>query len=241
MAVMERRFDPDEPELMDRPAVLSDEWRRDLENLRSLNRYFGSYRIIRWYFAERLVAGDSVRVLDLATGSADIPKLIVDLAREAGVVVEVDAVELHPATLAVAEENLGEGYPEVRLVCGDLRTGEGIEGRYDFVLCSLALHHFSEADAVVILRRMRGWATRGVLVADLERAVLAMVGIYVVTATLYRDPMTVTDGRMSAWAAFSRCELERMAGLAGWGDFGFRRFLYGRQAVWLDMERDDGK
>lgn len=223
---------------MDRPSPLNEEWRQDLANLRSLNRHFGAYRIVRWFLGRRLRALQSCRILDLATGSADIPREIVAMARKAGVRVEIDAVDRHPATLEDAAA-LCAGIPEIRLREGDIREVAGggafdwMGGGYDFVLCSLALHHFAPDDAVEILRGMRRLAGRAALAADLVRSPAAVAGIYFITATVYRDPMTVADGRASALAAFSRAEFEGLARAAEWGDWHYRRFLYGRQAmVW---------
>ena len=48
---MKRQFDPAEPELMDRPQPISPELESDLHNLRQLNRYFGSYALVRSFSA----------------------------------------------------------------------------------------------------------------------------------------------------------------------------------------------
>jgi SAM-dependent methyltransferase len=239
---LRRRFNPEEPELMDRPGALDAEWRRDLANLRSLNRYFGSYRIVRWFLRPRWCRGRRTRILDLATGSADVPAMIADDARAQGMDVAIDAVEKHPATLAAAREHLGGRYPEIALHHGDVRSfdrGPGRGGGYDLVLCSLALHHFSEDDAVAILQNALAWARAdggSVLVADLERSLWCAAGVYAITATVYREPMTVTDARMSVHAAFTKEELCRLARRAGWGErVRHRRFLVGgRQAIWID-------
>src|SRR5438045_6283354 len=74
---MKRRFDPNEPELMDRPQPVSVELESDLRNLRALNRYFGSYRLVRHFLRGWIRPNDRLRVLDLATGSGDVPRMIV--------------------------------------------------------------------------------------------------------------------------------------------------------------------
>ena len=57
--------------------------------------------------------------------------------------------------------------------------------------------------AVRMLERCRLLSREFVLVSDLRRGRLATVGVYLLTALVYRDPMTKTDGRLSAARAFS--------------------------------------
>ena len=72
---MKRRSDPTIPELMDRAQPVSAELKADLHNLRKLNRYFGSYRLVRHFLRRWVKTGDRVRMIDLATGSGDIPQV----------------------------------------------------------------------------------------------------------------------------------------------------------------------
>src|SRR6266704_819693 len=92
---MKRSFDPSVLEMMDRPQPVSVELENDLKRIRQLNRWFGSHRLVR-HFAQRWIKpGASMRIVDLATGSGDIPRLIVDFARRIGAHVEIDAVDRH--------------------------------------------------------------------------------------------------------------------------------------------------
>ena len=105
---------------------------------------------------------------------------------------------------------------------------------YDIVLLSLALHHFSDNDAVKALRRCREFSRAAVLVSDLRRTRALSAGIYLLTAAIYREPMTKNDARISAARAFSFREMHELAKRAGWKNFGHKRFAIGRQAIWLD-------
>ncbi len=229
---------------MDRPQPVSPALERDLENLRGLNRWFGAWRIVRRVLGPVLRGdgrsgrdgpdgqrerGRALRIVDLCSGSGDLPRLMVQLGKRHGVRVEVEAVEGHPATFEIGRR-FCEDTPEVKFVQADARTWEPAE-KPDWIVCSLALHHFTEADAVTILRRMREFAERGVLVADLERSWWAAAGIYA-ASIFYREPMTVEDMRRSAKAAFSWRELRGLAAAAGWRNIRQERFWYGRQAVW---------
>jgi 2-polyprenyl-3-methyl-5-hydroxy-6-metoxy-1,4-benzoquinol methylase len=229
---MKRRFDPSELELMDRPQPVSAELESDLANLRQLNRFFGSYALVSRFLRRWIKQGDRLRMVDLATGSGDIPRLVVDYARRVGAQVSVEAIDGQAATLEIARR-LSENYPEIRFHLGDIRTWEAGEA-YDIVLCSLVLHHFSEQDAVTVLQHARELSQGRVLVADLRRGLLASAGVFLLTATVFRDPMTKFDGRMSAARAFSFSELRELAKRAGWKDFGHAKFKFARQAIWSE-------
>jgi len=236
---MRREFDPNQPELMDL-AVLengrpSAELERDLANLRWLNRYFGAIGILhrflgRWV-AKRTPGDSTLRVLDLATGEGDLPRELVLWCRKRGIAVTVDAVDSNEATLAVARER-SRIFPEITFHSGDIRDWGC--GSWDLVLCSLALHHFSGKDAVLVLKNARRLSSGRVLAADLERSVSGAVGIHLLTALVLRDRMTVHDARLSIRRAFSFDEFDALAREAGWIDYGHARFPVTRQALWVD-------
>jgi 2-polyprenyl-3-methyl-5-hydroxy-6-metoxy-1,4-benzoquinol methylase len=229
---MKRQFDPATPELMDRPQPVTLELESDLRNLRQLNRYFGSYALIEHFLRRWIQPAAQLRVLDLATGSGDIPRLVIDYARKVNAVVTVDAIDQQESTLKIARA-LSANYPEIDFKTGDVLTfNDG--ARYDIVLCSLALHHFGDDGAVRLHKRCRELSRRYVLISDLRRGLLATIGAYLLTAFIFRDSMTRTDARLSAARAFSFREFHSLAERAGWKNFGHRKFRFARQAIWLE-------
>jgi hypothetical protein len=54
------------------------------------------------------------------------------------------------------------------------------------------------------------------------------------TAFIFREPMTRFDARLSAERAFSFDEMRELAIRAGWEDFPRKKFRFGRQVVWLE-------
>ncbi len=235
---MPRQFNPDEPELMDRPQPVSAELERDLANLASLNRWFGSHRLLRHFLRRWWKKGDAPRVLDLCTGAGDLPAVMCEYARAHGVTPRITALDANPATLAIARQRC-EKFPEIEFVQGNALTygareaGAAAPPPYDLVHCSLALHHFSEGDAISLLRHCRTLGSR-VLISDLERAWSTTLGVWLLTALFYREPMTKHDGRESARRAFSFAEFRAMAQAAGWPDIHHTRFAFCRQAIWLE-------
>ena len=229
---MKRQFDPNTLELMDRPQPVSAELERDLRNLRQLNRWFGSYSLISSFLRRWINSGERLRVLDLATGSGDIPRLVADHAREIGATVQIDALDRQPATLEIARK-LSTDYPNIRFIEGNVLEWQASEP-YDIVLCNLALHHFSEQNAVRVLGQCKNLSRRFVLVSDLRRGWVGTIGVYLLTATIFREPMTKFDARLSMARAFSSAELGELAKRADWKDFGHRGFRFSRQAIWLE-------
>jgi ubiquinone/menaquinone biosynthesis C-methylase UbiE len=217
---------------MDRPQPVSPALISDLANLRVLNRFFGSYRLIRFFLRRWIRPGDKLRVADLATGSGDIPRLVTEFAHEIGAHVEIDAVDFQASTIEIARK-LSADFPEIHYHCADIHEF-GESGSYDILFFSLALHHFSADDAVRLLRRCAELSHGNVLVADLRRGWIATIGVALLTTFLFREAMTRHDARVSAARAFSFAEMEALAKAAGWVDYEHRRFRFARQAIWLE-------
>jgi 2-polyprenyl-3-methyl-5-hydroxy-6-metoxy-1,4-benzoquinol methylase len=229
---MKRQFDPATLELMDRPQPVSAKLQRDLHNIRRLNRWFGSYDLISFFLRSWIEPGERLRIVDLATGSGDIPRLIADHARRVGADVRIDAVDQQAATLEIAKK-LSANYSNIAFIQANILQWEPSEP-YDIALCTLALHHFSEPDAVGVLQRCRELSRRFVLVSDLRRCWLGTIGVYLLTATIFSEPMTKHDARLSTARAFSFSEMRDLAESAGWREFGHQEFRFARQAIWVE-------
>jgi 2-polyprenyl-3-methyl-5-hydroxy-6-metoxy-1,4-benzoquinol methylase len=229
---MKRSFNPAILEMMDRPQPVSAELERDLKRIRQLNRWFGSYRLVLSFIRRWIRPGHKLRIADLATGSGDIPRLIVDYARKIHAKVQIDALDRQPATLKIAR-GLSANYPEISYHEANILEWNSAEA-YDITLCTLALHHFSNDEAVRLLRRCRDMSKRFALVSDLRRSFSLVAGVYILTTLIFREPMTRYDARLSAIRAFSFSEMGDLALRAEWKNFGHKKFRFARQAIWLE-------
>lgn len=229
---MKRRFNPNELEIMDRPQPVSAELERDLENIGEFNRWFGSYALIALFLSRWVKPGSNLRIVDLATGSGDIPRLVAEYGRKIGAELKIDALDQQSATLEIAKK-LSADYAEINFVEGNILQWNPSEP-YDLVMCTLALHHFSENDAVRVLERCRDFSRKFVLVSDLRRGFFLTAGVWFLTEIAFREPMTKYDARLSAARAFSFSEMHQLAQRAGWKNFGHKTFPFARQAIWLE-------
>jgi SAM-dependent methyltransferase len=227
-----RRFDPHVPEIMDRrgndPALL----RADLRVLENINRFLGGHRIALDYLGKlrAVTPMNPIRILDLATGGADVPRSIVRWARRRGVRVEITAVDRNPDILEIARERCTTS-PEIRIEQHDLLELPYEPASFDVVTCSLTLHHFSKANVVAILRRIHDIARVGYIVNDLRRNRIAVGLSKLMARTVISNPIARFDAPASCERAFSIAELHAMAERAGLSNFTVRRHRFFRMAI----------
>src|SRR6266567_4862709 len=118
-----RRFDPNFPELMDRPGTDRAFLREELQTLESFNQRLGGHRLVLDYVKQFVGSAEtaSLSILDLGTGAADIPRAIVAWARQRQLSIIITAVDGNPKILQIAQE-LCRGWPEIRFGQYDLRV-----------------------------------------------------------------------------------------------------------------------
>ena len=191
-------------EMMDSPDNPRELLEDDLRNLRIINRYLGNYRAVLGGLA-RLIEEQKLKrfsLLDVGTGSADIPALIASWARRYHLTARLIGLEPEPVTLQAAANEIRD-YSEIMLVRGDARAVPLPSDSVDFVLSSQMLHHFSEDDIINLLRGWSRVARRAIIVCDLVRHPVAYYGIRLVTKAFTRNIMTRTDGPLSVQRAFT--------------------------------------
>ena len=105
----------------------------------------------------------------------------------------------------------------LRFIVGDGRRLPFADGSVDVAACSLVIHHLPPDEAVAMLREMRRVARRGVIVNDLIRTWLGLLGAWAVSRALTRNPLTRHDAPLSVRRAYTRAELVELARRAGLG------------------------
>ncbi|MCH8158068.1 MAG: methyltransferase domain-containing protein [Nitrospinae bacterium] len=222
------------PELLDLDEASFEEVRESLGDVRRVNRYLSGYRVLlqhsRTFLESHQSDQRSFTILDLATGSADQPIAVVDLARRLKVPVRVVALDINRKMLDYAREETRH-YPEIGLVQGDIHTLPFGENSFDLVINSLSLHHFPRAEAVAILRSANFIGRRGFIINDLHRSRVAHAAIFVLTRLLTKNRLTRYDAPVSVMNAFTPPEMEEMAREAGIKQFKVHRHFPYRIAL----------
>jgi ubiquinone/menaquinone biosynthesis C-methylase UbiE len=208
----------DAVEYLDDAAHDDRELRASLAQIADVNRWLGGERSLLHHLAQVLPASEPVRILDVGTGSGDMPRLIVRWARRTRRTVRVVATDIHPQMLDVARA-WSTGYPEIAFEQADALALRYPDGSFDCALNTLTLHHFDDDQQVCVLRELQRVSTRGIIVSELERNWPNYLGAKLLAATLWRfNRLTRHDGPISVLRAFTPDELLDLARRAGLPD-----------------------
>jgi len=192
----------------------------NLRDIRRVNQLLGGTATVLSHLPGLL---DSARLerpvtlLDLATGSADIPVAISRWAKRNGRTIAITASDSSDGMLAVAEAHIA-GDPAITLARHDARTVPLPDKSIDIVVCSLSLHHFPPDEAIQVLREMDRLATVGFILNDLRRGHVGFAAAWVASRLTTRNRLTRNDAPLSVRRAYTPVELAdllRRAGIAG--------------------------
>ena len=203
------------PELMDDPSLDERRHRRALSALRRLNRLSAADAIVWMPLRQlaRVPGHPPLRVLDLATGSGDIPLALARRARAAALPMVIDGCDVAELPLSIARERAkASGHPGRFFRLDVLR--ERLPD-YDVVMCSLFMHHLGNDEVVEVLYKMRCSAKRMVLVSDLRRCRAGYMLAAACSRVFTRSDVARVDALKSVRAAFTTGEFADLAAEAG--------------------------
>ena len=210
----------DQAELLDGAGFDPRELAANLRDIRRVNLLGGGTRTTMRHLPRLLARVPPDRpavVLDLATGSADIPLAVVRWARRQGRPVRVLATDVSAEILTIAGRRIA-GYPEIELARFDARSVPLPDGAVDVVLCALALHHFPPDDAVAILREMDRLGRFGFVLNDTRRSRLGYAAAWASSRLATRNRLTLHDMPLSVLRSYTPEEVAGLldrAGIAG--------------------------
>ena len=195
--------------MMDAPEMPRELLIDDLRNLRLLNRYLGNYRNVLRGLAKLAGKQNHFSLLDVGTGSGDVPRAIVQWTRRAGLRARVSGLEANRIAVAQAADQIRQ-FGEISLVRGDAGTLPFRPASFDFVLASQLLHHYSEERVISLLRQWAVVARQGIIISDLIRHPLPYYGIRLLTRLFTRNVMTLTDAPLSVRRGFTMGEWKKL-------------------------------
>lgn len=205
-----------EEEMLDAGEGTDEDVARSLSDLRRINRFLGGRRVVLRAISSCLenTSVDRVSLLDVGTGSADLPMAVAESCKARGLETFIAAVDLSERHLRISRERLGVS-SEVHLVRADSLKLPFAARSFDFVTASLFLHHFRDDDVVRLLADFGRIARRAVIVNDLVRNLVPYYFTRISFPLLGTSFLTQNDGPVSVLRGFTAGEMSELAQRAG--------------------------
>jgi ubiquinone/menaquinone biosynthesis C-methylase UbiE len=143
-----------------------------------------------------------ISVLDVGTGSADIPATVFAWAKRRNIAAKIVGIEAESITARIAAQR-SANLSDIDIIQADAGAPPFSPGSFDFVVASQFLHHFSEAKIIELLKQWAKLARCGIVISDLVRHPVAYHGIRLLTKLTTRNIMTLTDAPLSVRRAFT--------------------------------------
>lgn len=213
-------------ERIDTGDYTSEEYDRFLHDIRLVNRFAGDNRalknsLLREVKRENLQA---FSVLDVGAGSGELLRVIAKFARKSGRRANLCGLELNARSAdSILEES--KDFKEIKAVRGDAHSLPFADNAFDYAICSLFTHHFTDENVVGILSEMARVSRRKIFVIDLERHKTAYALYQIFCAAFRISRLVVEDGSLSILRSFKLDELEILAEKAKLENISVKRHL----------------
>jgi ubiquinone/menaquinone biosynthesis C-methylase UbiE len=234
----------DRPELIDGPledlAVLRD----NLRDIRRVNRWLGGIALSRRALIALVTQSRSgrgalradlrqrtVTMLDIGTGSADIPVALVEWTARRGLQLRVEAIDQRHEIIDIAQE-VAADTEAVMLQVADGPPLPYRSGSFDIAHASLTTHHLEPDELTAFLGEMRRVSRVGVIVNDLHRGWFEWLIAWIMSRTLTRNELTRHDAPLSVRRAYTADEIAEAAEQVGLDEVArYRGYLGHRYAL----------
>lgn len=213
-------------ERIDTGDYTSEEYDRFLHDIRLVNRFAGDNRALKNSLLREIERENlrSFSVLDVGAGSGELLRTIAKFARKDGREANLCGLELNArSALSILEES--KDFREIKAVRGDARVLPFAGNTFDYAICSLFTHHFTDENIVEILREMSRVARRKIFVIDLHRHRMAYFSYQIFCAAFRISRLVVEDGSLSVLRSFKPDELKYLAEKAKLENISVKRHL----------------
>lgn len=196
-------------EIIDTGEYTPAEYEDFLRDIRWINRWLGDTAALKQTLL-REIERENLRkfsVLDVGAGSGELLRVIARFARKTNRQTALSGLELN-ARSARANLEESKNFKEISSIRGDAFHLPFADDTFDYALCSLFTHHFTDENVVRVLSEMRRVSRRKVFVIDLHRNPAAYFMYTKFATIILRGRLAKHDGALSILRSFVPEELE---------------------------------
>ncbi len=213
-------------ERIDTGDYTAEEYERFLREISFINKYLGDVRALKKTLLQDIEKENPGKfsVLDIGAGSGEFLRVIARFARKQKRKANLVGLELNARSAdSILEKS--KNFAEINSVRGDALRLPFADKSFDYAVCSLFTHHFSDEKIIEIFSEMKRVSRRKIFVIDLHRHRFAYVS-YKIFCTVFRiSPLVRQDGALSILRSFTPKDLEKLAQKAEFENFSVKRYF----------------
>lgn len=198
-------------EIMDDFDLKGEELKKTLKDLDKVNSWLGGNKITLEGIAKLLEKSNfkaPLRIIDVGCGNGSLLKEVAQFGRKQNLEMQLLGVDANTYSIEIARENAAE-FPEIKFAALDVFSEEFRRREADIILCTLTLHHFSDAQIEELMKTFTEMATLGVVINDLQRSKTAYYLFEAFCAVFIKNEINRKDGLTSILRSFKKEDLQR--------------------------------
>jgi 2-polyprenyl-3-methyl-5-hydroxy-6-metoxy-1,4-benzoquinol methylase len=204
------KYRTQETEIMDDFSLEGEEIDKALDTIARINHFLGGNKLTLNSMKLLLKKTDpvtTITIADIGCGNGDMLRVLADYGLKNKLNFKLTGIDANTGTINYAKK-LSQSYPNIEYACINIFSEEFKQLKYDIVLCTLTLHHFTNKEILHIIKTFTENATVGVVVNDLHRSKLAYRLFEIVSRVLRLSTISREDGLTSILKGFKKKELE---------------------------------
>ncbi|WP_286971745.1 methyltransferase domain-containing protein [Flavobacterium sp. UBA4854] len=207
------KYRTEEIEIMDDFSLESEELIGALDQIASINQLLGGNKLTLHGIKELLKNSDTLKTIiiaDIGCGNGDMLRMLAKYGKKQNLNFKLIGIDANAFTIDYAKK-LSQGFTNIDYFCMDIFSEDFNRLKYDIVLCTLTLHHFTTAQIDEVMNVLNKNASIGIVVNDLHRSKLAYRLFELVSVIFNLNRMSRNDGLISILKGFKKKELEHFS------------------------------
>ncbi|UWY27356.1 methyltransferase domain-containing protein [Flavobacterium sp. TR2] len=207
------KYRTEEIEIMDDFSLEGEELIGALDQIAAINQLLGGNKLTLHGIKKLLRKTDiskTIIIADIGCGNGDMLRMLAKYGKKCNLNFKLVGIDANAFTIAYAKM-LSKDFSNIEYLCMDIFSEEFSQLRYDIVLCTLTLHHFSTNQIEEIMDVLNKNASMGIVVNDLHRSKLAYRLFQLIGYVFNLNDMSRNDGLISILKGFKKNELEHLS------------------------------
>ncbi len=202
----------EELEIMDDFSLEGEELREALDQIARINQFLGGNKVTLSGIKKVIPSSSTktISIADIGCGNGDMLRMLSDYAQKNKLNFKLIGIDANDFTINYAKK-LSLAYPNIEYQCVDIFSEDFKTLTFDIILCTLTLHHFTNAQILNIISTFRDNAKTGIIINDLHRSKLAYRLFELICVIFKLNRMSRLDGLVSILRGFKKNELEEFS------------------------------